>query len=327
MKKVLVTGAGGFIGSNMVNFLLENSEYFIYGVDNFINGTENKSYIKNLICDRFIFIEQDFINFDFKNKDIDIVYHFAAIPSVSFSVENPIITNENNVTKTLELLKNCSDNKVKKFIFSSTSAIYGDTKIFPTDETNQIDLKSPYAVQKYNIEQYLKIWSELYNLDSVCLRYFNVYGPNQYATNSYANVICAWMKGFIINSEIRLDGDGSQSRSFVFVKDVCLANYLMGEVENKLNGEIFNVSNDKTYSLLDIKNMMSDLCGTDPKVINAPKREGDIVKTHANIEKIKKYGFTPKYEIMDGLIETYKWYRPRLGVIFYVSNKKLENQG
>jgi UDP-glucose 4-epimerase len=162
------------------------------------------------------------------------------------------------------------------------------------------------------IEQYLKIWSELYGLDSVCLRYFNVYGPNQYATNSYANVICAWMKGFIENSEIRLDGDGSQSRSFVFVKDVCKANFMVGKSNNKFNGEFFNISNDKTYDLLYIKNLMSDLIGTNPNVINAPKREGDVVKTHADIEKIKKYGFKPNYELKEGLIETLKWYKPIL---------------
>lgn len=312
MKKVLVTGAGGFIGSNMVKFLLENSDYFIYGIDSFINGTENKNFIKNLVCDRFFFIENDFINFDFNNYKIDIVYHFAAMPSVGYSVENPLITNENNVTKTLNLLKKCSDNKIKKFVFSSTSAIYGDTDVLPTPESASINFKSPYAVQKLIIEQYLKIWSELYGLDSVCLRYFNVYGPNQYATNSYANVICAWMKGFIENSEIRLDGDGSQSRSFVFVKDVCKANFIVGESNNKFNGEIFNISNDKTYDLLYIKNLMSDLIGTNPNVINAPKREGDVVKTHADIEKIKKYGFKPNYELKEGLIETYKWYKPIL---------------
>jgi nucleoside-diphosphate-sugar epimerase len=312
MKRVLVTGAGGFIGSNMVNFLLENTEYFIYGIDNFINGEENKCFIENLVNEKFIFINDDFVNFDFTNKNIDIVYHFAAMPSVGYSVENPLITNNNNVTKTLILLKNCSENRIKKFVFSSTSAIYGDTVFLPTPETTSINFKSPYAVQKLIIEQYLKIWSELYQLDSVCLRYFNVYGPNQYATNSYANVICAWMKGFITNSEIRLDGDGSQSRSFVFVKDVCKANFIMGEYNNKLNGNIFNVSNDKTYDLIQIKEIMSDLLGTNPIVLNAPKREGDVSKTHADIEKIKKYGFEPDYELEQGLIETFKWYKPIL---------------
>jgi len=312
MKRVLVTGAGGFIGSNMVNFLLENSEYFIYGIDNFINGEENKCFIENLVNERFIFINDDFVNFDFTNKNIDIVYHFAAMPSVGYSVENQLITNNNNVTKTLILLKNCSENRIKKFVFSSTSAIYGDTVFLPTPETTSINFKSPYAVQKLIIEQYLKIWSELYQLDSVCLRYFNVYGPNQYATNSYANVICAWMKGFITNSEIRLDGDGSQSRSFVFVKDVCKANFIMGEYNNKLNGNIFNVSNDKTYDLIQIKEIMSDLLGTNPIVLNAPKREGDVSRTHADIKKIKKYGFEPEYELEQGLIETFKWYKPIL---------------
>lgn len=312
MKRVLVTGAGGFIGSNMVKFLLENSDYFIYGIDSFINGNENKNSIINLVCDRFVFIENDFTNFDFNNKKIDIVYHFAAMPSVGYSVENPLITNDNNVTKTLNLLNNCSNNKIRKFIFSSTCAIYGDTNILPTPETALINFKSPYALQKLIIEQYLKIWSELYGLDSVCLRYFNVYGPNQYATNSYANVICAWMKGFIKNSEIRLDGDGSQSRSFVFVKDVCKANFILGEYNKKLTGDIFNVSNDKTYDLIQIKNIMSDLFGTNPKILKAPKRKGDISKTHADIEKIKQIGFNPEYELDRGLIETFEWYKLKL---------------
>lgn len=319
MKRVLVTGAGGFIGSNMVNFLLKNSDYLIYGVDNFINGIENKNFIESLICERFIFTEEDFSDFIFSDKNINIVYHFAAMPSVGYSVENPLITNDNNVTKTLKLLKNCSDNKIERFVFSSTSAIYGDTDIIPTPETASINFKSPYAVQKLTIEQYLKIWSELYGLDSVCLRYFNVYGPNQYATNSYANVICAWIKGFIENSEIRLDGDGSQSRSFIFVKDVCLANYLIGEVVNKLNGDIFNVSSDKSYSLLDIKNMMSYLFETRPKVIYAPKRNGDVFKTHADIKKISSHNFKPNYDLEKGLLETYKWYKSILSKDFLLN--------
>lgn len=314
MKKVLITGAGGFIGSNMVKFLLHNTDYIIYGIDNFINGNENEEFIKNLICDRFTFIEDDFINFDFTGKEIDNVHHFAAMPSVPFSVENPILTNENNVSKTLVFLKRCSDHKVKKFIFSSTSAIYGNTEIFPTSETDPIDIKSPYAVQKYNVEQYLKIWSELYGLDSVCLRYFNVYGPNQYASNSYANVICAWMKGFIENTEIRLDGTGLQSRSFVHVEDVCQANYIMGKSARKFNGDIYNVSNDESYSLLRIKDLMEEITGGNPKINNAPKREGDVFKTHAYIRKIKKYGFIPKYEIQEGIKNTYEWYKSILKV-------------
>lgn len=323
MKNVLITGAGGFIGSNMVKYLLNNTDYKIYGIDNFINGRENEKFIKNLTSERFIFIEEDFINFEFENKNINNVYHFAAMPSVNFSVENPVLTNDNNVNKTLILLKKCSDNKIEKFVFSSTCAIYGDTKSFPTCENDPINNKSPYAVQKFNIEQYLKIWSELYDIDTVALRYFNVYGPNQYASNSYANVICAWMKGFITNSQIRLDGDGLQSRSFVFVEDVCRANYILGESNKKFNGDIFNVSNDKTYSLIDIKNLMSDLFGTNPSIINAPKREADIFKTHADISKIKNEGFQPKYEIKEGLIATYKWYKPLLGVTFHVPIKTI----
>lgn len=311
MKNVLVTGAGGFIGSNMVNFLLENSDYFIYGIDNFLNGNENLKFINNLSCERFKFIVDDFVNFNFENKNIDFVFHFAAMPSVKYSVEQPLETNNNNVNKTLQLIKKCSDNKIKKFIFSSTSAIYGETNKFPTTEEDLINFKSPYAVQKLIIEQYLKIWSELYDLDSVSLRYFNVYGPNQYASNSYANVICAWIKGFSLgpNSEIRLDGDGFQSRSFVYVEDVCRANFLMATSEIKFKGDVFNVSNEKTYDLNYLKNLMFELFKTNPRVINAPERKGDVLKTHADIEKIKKLNFKPDYDLKTGLIKTYEWYK------------------
>lgn len=309
MKKVLITGAGGFIGSNMVKFLLNNTDYIIYGIDNFKNGKSNKDFIENLISDRFIFYDSDFTNFNFINKNIEIVFHFAANPSVEYSVKEPLETNENNLTKTLELLKLCTKHNVKKFIFSSTCAVYGDTKIFPTKESDPIEVKSPYAVQKYCIEQYLKIWSELYGMDTISLRYFNVYGPNQYATNAYANVICAWMRGFVENTEIRLDDSGLQSRSFVYVEDVCMANYIVAKSPLKFNGDVFNVSNEKTYTLLDIKKLMKEITGGNPKINNAPKRKGDIFKTEAYTGKLKKYGFSPKYGIEEGIRKTYEWYK------------------
>ena len=304
----LVTGAAGFIGSNMVKYLLENTSYDIIGIDNFDNGISNKEFIEQLNNqhDRFTFINKSFTEIDLNN--IDIVFHFAATPRVSYSVEQPFLTNQNNVTNTLLLLDKCVKHKIKRFVFSSSSSVYGDVDNFPTTENEFTNPKSPYALQKLTIENYCKLYSELYNLDTVSLRYFNVYGPNQYADNAYATVICAWIEGFIKNKPIRLDGTGEQSRDFSYVEDVCQANCVVGFYDKNLNGEIYNVAHDSNTNLNQIMEMIKDLSPNNPKVIHKDFRVGDVFKTHANIDKIKKLKFSPHTKINEGIKLTYKWY-------------------
>jgi nucleoside-diphosphate-sugar epimerase len=309
MKIVLVTGAAGFIGSNMIKFLLEKTNYKIFGVDNFLNGTENKKFIEKINNKRFKFIKSDFVDFNFEEQKIDIVYHFAAIPSVPFSVDNPILTSDNNISKTLQLLDNCSKNKVKRFIFSSSASIYGDTINLPTNELESDNCKSPYALQKLTIEKFCKLWSEIYDLETVCLRYFNIYGPNQYSTNAYSSVICSWIKGFVNNTSIRLDGDGLQSRSFTYVEDVCEANFMFGELKQRLNGNIFNIADEKSYTLLEILNKLIKISGKEIKVESYPVRNGDIKKSHADISKVKSLNYNTKIDLEKGLIQTYNWYK------------------
>ena len=309
MKNVLVTGAAGFIGSNMIKFLLEKTNYKIFGVDNFLNGTENKKFIEKINNKRFKFIESDFVNFNFEEQKIDIVYHFAAIPSVPFSVENPILTSDNNISKTLQLLDNCSKNKVKRFVFSSSASIYGDTINLPTNELEPDNCKSPYALQKLTIEKFCKLWSEIYNLETVCLRYFNIYGPNQYSTNAYSSVISSWIKGFVENYSIRLDGDGLQSRSFTYVEDVCEANFLFGELEQKMYGDIFNIADEKNYTLLEILNQLKKISGNEINIKYTPVRNGDIKNSHADTSKVKRLNYKTKIDLEKGLTETYNWYK------------------
>ena len=309
MKKVLVTGAAGFIGSNMVKFLLENSDYEIIGVDNFVGGESNKQFIEKLHnenSDRFKFIKQSFVDVD--TNGIDIVYHFAAIPRVLYSVEKPLETNEGNVTNTLKLLMNCKKNNVKRFVFSSSSSVYGDVKNFPTKENEQKIPKSPYALQKSIIEDYCRLWSQLYDLDTVCLRYFNVYGPNQYAENSYATVICAWVKGYITNNDIRLDGDGTQSRDFTYVTDICNANFIVGNYNGKFMGKCFNAAGGNNYSLNQIKNIVEQLSNNRPNIINRDVRLGDVIKTHSDSTALGEYGFNCKTTLIEGIKNTYNWY-------------------
>jgi nucleoside-diphosphate-sugar epimerase len=308
---VLVTGAGGFIGSNMVKYLLGKTEYQIFGIDDFSGGRKNEQLIKSLECGRFKFYEDNLTLSGelFKDAQIDVVFHFAATPRVLYSVEHPVETNENNVSNTLRLLDFCREKKVKRFVFSSSSSVYGDLVYFPTKEFAKKNPKSPYALQKSIIEEYCKIYSSLYNLDTVCLRYFNVYGPGQYAENAYATVISAWLKGFINNSEIRLDGDGLQSRDFSYVTDVCKANLLVGSHSENFNGEVFNVACNDSTSLLKVFEILKNITGNNPKVNRQETRLGDVKKTHADIDKIKDIGFNYDVSLEDGIKMTYEWYK------------------
>jgi len=309
MKKVLVSGAGGFIGSNMVKFLLDNSDYKIIGVDNFNSGDSNKDFISNLEnkhTDRFIFIKDDYVNIDL--TDVDTVYHFAAIPRVFYSVEYPIETNDGNVTNTLKFLQNCKNSGVKRFVFSSSSSVYGDVNTFPTTEMEKKSPKSPYALQKSIMEDYCRLWSELYELDTVCLRYFNVYGPNQYAENAYATVICAWIKGYINNNDIRLDGDGSQSRDFTYVSDICKANFIVGDYDGKFNGKCFNAAGGNNYSLKNVKEIIESKSKNKPNVISKPSRVGDVLKTHSDSSALCELGFNCEVDLEEGIENTYNWY-------------------
>jgi nucleoside-diphosphate-sugar epimerase len=312
MKKVLITGAGGFIGSNMVSFLLKNTDFFIYGIDNFINGRENENFLKELISERFQFIENDFIEFDFSKKEIDIVYHFAAIPSVPYSVDFPVQTDLNNINKTVKLLKICSDNKVKKFIFSSSSSIYGEPSEIPTSESSEELPKTPYAIQKLAIEKYCKIWSELYGLDTICLRYFNVYGPNQYSNNAYASVISSWIKNTLTKNEIRIDGDGSQKRCFTFVEDICRANLFFSLKDDEYYNSPINISTNNSVPILEIKDKIVNIIKKDPKIIWSEKRRGDIEISEAETTLSEHMGFKTICTIDEGLKKTIDWYKNKL---------------
>jgi nucleoside-diphosphate-sugar epimerase len=309
--KVLVTGSGGFIGSNMVKYLLENTNYEIFGIDNFSAGRKNENLIKNLQSERFSFYEGDFnlVKEIFQKVKFDVVFHFAATPRVLYSVEHPVETNQNNVSNTLMLLDFCKETGVRKFVFSSSSSVYGDLVEFPTKESFAKNPKSPYALQKSIIEEYCKMYSSLYGLDTVCLRYFNVYGPGQYAENAYSTVISAWMRGFIENSTIRLDDDGLQSRDFSYVTDVCKANLIVGSSAEKFNGEVFNVACDNTTNLLEIFDMLKEITGNSPAINRCPPRAGDVRKTHADINKIKSLGFEYEVSLKEGVKLTYEWYK------------------
>lgn len=306
-KNVLVTGGCGFIGSNLVNKISETTNWNIDVVDNLINGKiglidkKSKTSRLNLVIDDFT--SPTILNRIQSNK-YDYIFHLAALPSVQFSVENPLKSNDDNVSKTLILMES-SKNKIKKFIFSSSSAIYGDINKLPILEDDNKQPNSPYGLQKYIIEQYLEVFSKLYNFPYISLRYANVYGKNQLGGSPYSNVISAWLHNIKRGKPIRFDGDGSQTRDMCHVDDIVNANLLAAESKEK--NQAFNVGSGSRVSNLHILQLLKDIYDN-INIINAPKRPGDVKDTLLSIDNIKMLlNYQPSVRFEDGLTRTINW--------------------
>ena len=248
------------------------------------------------------------------SKEYDIVFHLAAIPRVSYSVEYPVETHETNVNSTLKLMNACRDN-VKRFIFASSSSVYGGGDILPISITSPKNPKSPYALQKSIIEDYLKLYNTLYGLDSISLRFFNVFGPNQLGDSPYATAISAWLTAINVGKSMRSDGDGSQSRDMCYVDNVVDACIRSAEVEKQLNAECLNIAcGDRTTN----KEILTFLLSKYPhaKYHDAPWRPGDVMHTQADISRTSEIlGYVPLIRFWNGLELTMKWYEDNWQII------------
>lgn len=240
----LVTGGAGFIGSNMVDFLI-NLGHDVTVIDNLSTGK-----ISN-INPLSKFIESDLNTCDFGVDEFDFVIHMAAIPNVQQSIDEPKTSFNNNFLTTVNLLDKIKNTNVKKIVFSSTSAIYGNPEKFPTDESLKTNPMSPYALHKLMGEQYLKLYSELYNIKSVCLRYFNVFGNRMTNEGAYKSVISVFKEQKNNNTPLTITNDGNQKRDFINVNDVVLANYLSCILDTN-NFEVFNVGYGDNISVNEI---------------------------------------------------------------------------
>jgi len=265
---ILVTGHKGYIGSKLFN-KLKQLNFEVVGID-----------LKD---------GHDVLDCLPKNKNFDYVFHLAALPSVEFSVLNPSYTLKHNVLVTSKLLEWCKENKVKRFIFSSSSAVYG----------NGDGPKSPYGLHKLMSEMECQLYSNLYGLDTVCLRYFNLYSEDQKYGGAYSTAISAWMEMIKNNKPLRIDGDGEQTRDFIHVNDVVEANIFCMNYSNKFNGDFYDIGSGKSISINYIKNYINMY--NDVKWQQSPERTGDVKHTTANISKIMKLGWSPKVDIEDGL--------------------------
>lgn len=306
MTKVLVTGCAGFIGSHVAQACLDQG-WEVDGIDNLSNGHEEfvPAGVK-------VFVRQDFASpavlRDIPAGKYDYVFHLAANARVSYSVEYPMQSHDNNVTKTLALINACNGH-IKRFIFSSSSAVYGDISRRSAKESDPEDPQSPYALQKLIIEDYLRLYAKLYNFDSICLRYFNVYGPHQVGGSPYATALGNWLAAIVNDDYCRFDGDGTQRRDLVYVADVAKANILAAcmEKQRTLSHSIFNVGTGCNISNGEIMQMLGQYFKK-IKICYAEPRVGDVRETKADIAAIMSaLNFKYEYDFCVGFDKTVKW--------------------
>lgn len=301
---ILITGGAGFIGSHVAKFYLDKG-YDVYVLDNLSSGyRENIPYIDNNHFFNIDICDYDEVRNIIKNYEFEIVVHLAAVVSVVETVSHPSISNEVNINATVNLLETnrLYNSKLKKFLFASSAAVYGNDPDLPKTTKSIIQPESPYAIQKYSAEQYTKLYNQLYNLPTTALRFFNIYGPKQDPKSQYSGVISIMKDKFENDETFTFFGDGEQTRDFVYVKDLIKAISIV--VENKhTNGKVFNVGNGQQTSLKDIYNAFKS---SFDKTINYKfenTRDGDVKHSYANITPLTNIGYKPAYTIVNGLKE------------------------
>lgn len=301
--KVLVTGGAGFIGSNLAEYLVGKG-FQVTILDNLSTGKleniqhllEDVTFRKGDICDRETVLDC--------MSGIDYVFHQAALPSVPRSIKDPYTTNRVNIEGTLNLLLAAKEAGVKRFIYASSSSVYGNTEALPKIENMPVYPSSPYALTKYTGERYCQLFYELYGLETVCLRYFNVFGPRQDPHSQYAAVIPKFINQIMKGGPITVYGDGSQTRDFTYVQNVIEANYL-AVVSPEVPGEILNIAYGTRISVNDLAQFLLEEMGSNVRITYLEERKGEVKHSQASIEKAKNIiGYNPRIDVREGLRKT-----------------------
>jgi len=305
----LVTGVAGFIGSNLADALLDRG-YAVRGVDNFETGRkQNLEPLQN--ADNFIFHETDIRDADAMaeiTEDVDYVFHQAAVPSVPRSVEDPITTTDANCTGTATVLNAARNADVDTAVVASSSSVYGSTEQLPKVESMTEQPESPYALSKYYTEKLALQFSDLYDIDTAALRYFNIFGPRQDPNGEYAAVIPKFISLLLDGDRPVIYGDGEQSRDFTFIDNAVQANILAAE--RGVTGETFNVGCGGRITINELVDTLNDLLDTDINPIYDDPRPGDVRHSHADISKAEnRLVYNHDVGFRDGLERTIPYYR------------------
>ncbi len=314
MSKYLITGGAGFIGSSIAEHLIKEGHY-VRVLDNFFSGKEeNLDFAKGLGIDKFELIRGDITNRADCDKaclGMDYVLHQAALRSVPKSLQDPFSYNKVNIDGVLTVLQACSKHKVKRFVFASSSSIYGSTDQFPEKEEHLPLLISPYALSKLTGEYYCRIYSEFFGVETVCLRYFNVFGPKQALDDEYAVVVPKFIHCILNNEEPPIFGTGHQSRDFTYIQNVISANILSATTPG-IKHEIFNVALGQENSVLELVAVLNRIIGKNIQPKFLPVRAGDVFKTSADISKIsRKINYKPLVNFEAGLKLTVEYFKQK----------------
>ena len=306
----LVTGVAGFIGSSIARALLAQGDQ-VRGIDNFSTG--NRENIADM-RGRIDFHEADLLDMDAMRRactGVDCVFHEAAIPSVPKSVKDPLGSNQVNVDGTVNVLIAARDAKAKRVVYAASSSAYGDTPTLPKHEEMKPDPISPYAVAKLASEYYMVSFYRCYGLETVCLRYFNIFGPRQDPTSPYSGVLAKFITQMLQGEQPTIFGDGSQSRDFTYIDNAVQANLLAAKAPAAaVAGGVFNVATGTRADLNETFQILKKLTGYSGDVKYGPEREGDVKHSLADISSAEKHlGYKPKVDFEEGLRRTVEWYR------------------
>ncbi len=308
--KIMVTGGAGFIGSNLAMDLVKNGHDVVV-IDDLSSG-----YKKNLqkVMDKIDFIEGSVLDKNLLEKSmrkVDAIFHTAAVASVQRSIDLPAYCHEINVVGTINVLEAARKNRVKKVIFSSSAAIYGDLPGLPKKEDSKPDPKSPYAADKLASEYYMKIYHDIFGLQTLSFRYFNVFGENQDPESEYAAVIPLFIRSMLKGKAPVIFGDGTQTRDFTYILD--LVEGMQKALDHDLDGSAVNLATGEKSSLLDLISSLNRILDTDISPKFKEKRKGDIHESYSDITRARKMlGYSPEYSFEQGLKRTVEFFRKKL---------------
>lgn len=314
--KYLVTGGAGFIGSHLTRYLVSQG-HEVSVLDNLSTGKHRN--LEGLPVKLIIGDVRHFACVESVVQGQDAVFHQAALSSVSRSMADPVSTHEVNATGTLNVLEACRRAGVKRLVYASSSSVYGNTEVLPKEETMTTTPLSPYAMSKMMGEQYAQLYWRLHGLESVGLRYFNVFGPNQDPNSEYAAVIPKFVQGLLRQQPIRIFGDGLQTRDFTYVANVVQAN--VAACESPLAaGQVINVACGKRWSLMELVDQLETEMKCQASIEFSPSRAGDVKHSQASLVRAKELlGFSPRVEFEEGIKQTVAWYEA-------MENQAMENR-